>query len=83
MPERIDHLQRMRLEPEPDGAPDKDAPTVTPALIEYLEKTFQHPYPQGAGVGSVDGAVEVANVLASYAGAKAVIAHLKTLLRTA
>lgn len=82
--QRHDHLGGMAREAAgatPEAEAPADAPLVVPALIDYLEQQFPHPFPTGASATTVDQQVYIAAVLANYAGSALVIAHLKSLMK--
>lgn len=83
MVERIDHLARMRGEPEPESAPDDpDAPQVSPALIAYLERVFPGPS-DPVPANDVPAVLLLVNMNALRVGQLNVINHLKSLVRGA
>lgn len=77
--DRIDHFAHMRAEQEPAPGEDKDAPHVSPALIEYLERTF--PGPSAMAANDVPGVIMLVTGQAIRVGQLNVINKLKSLVR--
>lgn len=76
---RADHLGRIREEETHRPPADKDAPRVTPGLVDYLEANFKQPparFPHG-----LDSAIYIAAQQAEYLGVTKVIQYLRMMIQ--
>lgn len=76
---RTDHMARILRGAQGGGDREDTPPLVTRDMLDWLNAAFPHPARGGATPSSQDGLVQLASVMAEYAGSRAVIDRLQQL----